>query len=77
MSGKAQIVYCYVKEPHRGHAVLRIENDWTDNIFGRVVTQEAMIDYGYVFETQYFKPLTVAVKLLKGKWWKRQNDRSK
>lgn len=77
ISYKAQITYCYVKTPERGHAVLRIEDDWTDNIFGKVVTQADMIDYGYVFQTKYFNPLTVAIKLLKGKWWKSQNDRSK
>ena len=77
ISYKAQITYCYVKTPERGHAVLRIEDDWTDNIFAKVVTQADMIDYGYVFQTKYFNPLTVAIKLLKGKWWKSQNDRSK
>ena len=50
--------------------VISYEDDWTDNIFGRVVTQVDMIDYGYVFDTRYFNPLTVAIKLLKGKWWK-------
>ena len=70
---KAQIRYCYVDTPDRGHAVLKLGDVYLDNIFGTTTTKEAMEEKGYVFKQPaflWFLPTTVALKLLLGKIWK-------
>jgi hypothetical protein len=70
---KAQIRYCYVDTPDRGHAVLKFGDVYIDNNFGTTTTKEKMEARGYVFRGPawlYFIPTTVAIKLLLGKLWK-------
>ena len=72
-SYKAQIRYCYLHTPDRGHAVLQLGDVYLDNIFGTTTTKEAMEERGYVFKQPaflWFLPTTVSIKLLLGKIWK-------
>ena len=70
ISRKAKICYCYVETPDRGHAVLRYDGEFADNIQKKFVTKEKMESKGYVFSKWMFIPSTVAIKMLIGKFYK-------
>ena len=70
ISRKAKVCYCYIETPDRGHAVLRYDGEFADNIQKKFVTKEKMESKGYVFSKWMFIPSTVAIKMLIGKFYK-------
>ena len=68
VSRKAKICFCEVRGG--GHAVLRYEGMYADNIQQKFVTLEELQNRNYVFSKILFIPYMVAVKLLVGKYIK-------
>ena len=64
VTGKAKVCYCKFKG--EGHAVLRWDGMYLDNIQKKFCTKEYLEERLYVFDKYHFFPNVVAVKLIKG-----------
>jgi len=69
---KAKICFC--KAYGGGHAVLRYEGKYIDNIERRWCTKEELEAKGYKFSKWLFIPYQVALKLIFAKFNKRKQD---
>lgn len=68
LTRKAKICYCEVRG--EGHAVLRYEGMYADNIQLKFVERKELEEKGYIFSRWLFIPYQVGIKLLYGSFLK-------